>query len=337
MNYIEMFDLNNGIAMGDGLGGFNGAAAILKTEDGGLHWVSTSDSAFGGISYNAWREVDFISNGTGYFSPFVANDGVWKTTDFGENWTKTTYTTPSTPTVLKFYNADIGFVSTGGKIARTLDGGNTWQYWDESIGFINAMDGGNAWKGREMVSSTPSPYTWSAIEFAPGDPSKVWLLGDNEVFFSSDTGDTWKSVKIDGFGMSINNQGVDMVFTSGQNGWLLSQKKVYKTTNGGGFTDVARIESRQPETFLFQNYPNPFNPDTEIQYTVRKTSHVILKIYDLLGKEILTLFDGHVDKGIHSIRWNARNRENIPVSSGIYVYRLIVDQGVLQRKMTLIR
>jgi photosystem II stability/assembly factor-like uncharacterized protein len=318
INYVEMFDSNNGIAMGDGLEVFNGAAVILQTVDGGSHWVSMNDSSFGSISYNEWREVDFLNDGVGYYCPLVLDDCVWKTNDFGRSWTKTAYMPDSNPTVLKFYDKNIGFVSNGGAIARTMDGGNTWKYWDHE-------------------NASPTLFTWLDIEFAPGDPSTVWLLGDNEVFFSSDTGNTWKSININGYGEHALNPGRDLVFTSRDNGWLLSQKKIYKTANGGGFTDVAQAGSRLPETFLFQNFPNPFNPETEIQFQIRKTSHATLKIHDVLGNEIATLLDDRMEAGTHTVLWNGRNRENFPVSSGIYLYRLIVDKEILQGKMTLIR
>jgi hypothetical protein len=271
-----------------------------------------NDSSFGGASGNIWRRIDFLNNGVGYFKPINQDNSIWKTTDFGENWIKTSYGFSGGAAVIKFYNENIGFVTDYGGLARTLDGGNTWDHWD-------------------------SPFSRSDIEFAPDDPANVWLLGDDKVFFTSDTGNTWKSVSINGFGMAANNEGRDMVFTSRQNGWLLSEKNVYKTTNGGGLTNVAQLNSHQPEIFLFQNYPNPFNPYTEIRYQIRKTSHVTIKIYDLLGQEVTTLVDGNVDAGTHDVRWNARNRENTPVSTGIYVYRLNVDKEVFQRKMALIR
>ena len=53
MNYIEMFDLKNGVAMGDARNS-SGPAVILKTSDGGNHWVSVNDSAFGGFSGDEW-------------------------------------------------------------------------------------------------------------------------------------------------------------------------------------------------------------------------------------------------------------------------------------------
>ena len=71
MNYIEMFDELNGIAMGDVLAGnptYNpGPALFLRTTDGGSNWISVNDSAFGGFSGDTWRRLDFVDPMYGYF------------------------------------------------------------------------------------------------------------------------------------------------------------------------------------------------------------------------------------------------------------------------------
>lgn len=68
---------------------------------------------------------------------------------------------------------------------------------------------------------------------------------------------------------------------------------------------------------LYQNHPNPFNPITTIQYSLQKSSHVILKIYNLTGQEIETLVDEYETTGEHVINWLPRGLPN-----GIYLYRL---------------
>ena len=68
---------------------------------------------------------------------------------------------------------------------------------------------------------------------------------------------------------------------------------------------------------LNQNYPNPFNPETVISYALPQTGYVVLKIYDINGREAATLVNEIQSKGRYSVRWNAGN-----VSSGIYVYTL---------------
>jgi hypothetical protein len=70
------------------------------------------------------------------------------------------------------------------------------------------------------------------------------------------------------------------------------------------------------EYSIVQSYPNPFNPTTTITYALPLESQVIVKIYDLLGKELATLVEGQQGEGYRSVEWNASNE-----TSGIYLCR----------------
>ena len=73
-----------------------------------------------------------------------------------------------------------------------------------------------------------------------------------------------------------------------------------------------------PEKFeLHQNYPNPFNPSTTINFDIRSSGHVSLKVYDLLGREIAVLADEYLRAGIYAHVFTASN-----LSSGVYFYVL---------------
>jgi hypothetical protein len=73
---------------------------------------------------------------------------------------------------------------------------------------------------------------------------------------------------------------------------------------------------------LQQNYPNPFNPATMITYQLKDGGHTRLAIYDMLGREIAQLVNGEQQPGYYSVSWSATN-----VSSGIYVYQLVISNG----------
>ena len=77
-------------------------------------------------------------------------------------------------------------------------------------------------------------------------------------------------------------------------------------------------DAELPKQFaLEQNYPNPFNPSTVIRYELPAPSKVLLRIFDVLGRNTATLVDENQDGGVRSVEWNARS-----LSSGIYFYRL---------------
>lgn len=83
---------------------------------------------------------------------------------------------------------------------------------------------------------------------------------------------------------------------------------------------------------LNQNYPNPFNPTTEISWQLPVRSHVILKVYDILGKEVLTLVDEAETAGNHKIEFNAGN-----LTSGIYFYTLNAGSFHKTKKLVLLK
>lgn len=83
---------------------------------------------------------------------------------------------------------------------------------------------------------------------------------------------------------------------------------------------------------LQQNFPNPFNPMTTIQYELNRQGFMELKVYDLIGNEMATLFSGHQTAGIHRATF-----EGSRLPSGTYVYRLKTEQGSMSRRMLLIK
>ena len=88
---------------------------------------------------------------------------------------------------------------------------------------------------------------------------------------------------------------------------------------------------------LYQNYPNPFNPNTMIKFQVPKTTNVTLKIYDMLGQEVRTLFAGEVQRGIHTVQWDGLNNSGNKMSSGAFICRMQAGEFVQMKKMLLLK
>jgi len=89
--------------------------------------------------------------------------------------------------------------------------------------------------------------------------------------------------------------------------------------------EVAKVV---PRAFaLDQNYPNPFNPSTTIPVSVPFASDVTLKIYNILGAEVTTLYSGTLEQGRHTFTWEGRNSAGVPVASGVYFVRLTTVTG----------
>ncbi|MDG5766029.1 T9SS type A sorting domain-containing protein [Balneolales bacterium ANBcel1] len=86
------------------------------------------------------------------------------------------------------------------------------------------------------------------------------------------------------------------------------------------------------EPALLQNYPNPFNPSTSIPFTLPRSGQVRLEVFDLLGRRLATLIDGELSAGSHTVSWSAEHH-----ASGVYIYRLVTEDGISTRKMTLVK
>jgi hypothetical protein len=110
------------------------------------------------------------------------------------------------------------------------------------------------------------------------------------------------------------------------------------TATGGiskseGAVGIVPISNEVPSTFgLEQNYPNPFNPSTTFKFNVPSASNVSLKIYDMLGNEIITLVNENLQSGVYEVKFDAST-----LSSGVYFYSLNAGSFTATKKMMLVK
>ncbi len=120
--------------------------------------------------------------------------------------------------------------------------------------------------------------------------------------------------------------------------WHVNAQNNYGTSywsSGFGFqTTVTSVDDENiPTEFsLKQNYPNPFNPTTIISYQLPISSHVTLKVFDLLGREVAVLVNEEKSPGNYEVKFNGSN-----LASGIYFYRLNAGQYSQMKKMILLK
>ena len=92
-------------------------------------------------------------------------------------------------------------------------------------------------------------------------------------------------------------------------------------------------EKGMPNSFhLFQNYPNPFNPSTKISWQLPVSSWLTLKVFDVLGNEVVTLVDDNKQAGNYEVEFNA-----LELSSGIYFYQLRAGNFIQTKKMIVVK
>jgi minor extracellular serine protease Vpr len=187
-----------------------------------------------------------------------------------------------------------------------------------------------------------STVTVPLANFVPGTAGYVNMIGAG-VNVTSGT-DFHVVVSAPGVGDSllIRTENVSGTHSSNYNGssWAAATTNHRIRAIVTTATGVNSVNGGQngPLTYdLGQNYPNPFNPTTQIAYTVAERGKVSLKVFDVLGRQVSTIFDGEQEAGSYRVTWNGRNANNLPVTSGVYFYRLESGNFSQTKKMVVLK
>jgi hypothetical protein len=115
-----------------------------------------------------------------------------------------------------------------------------------------------------------------------------------------------------------------------------ASRYAYEHAGGVAQFRLVRTESAPREIptvlTLEQNYPNPFNPATVIRFHLPSDGHVDLRVFDLLGREVVTLLDEPRKAGAYDVRFDGSG-----LGSGTYIYRLAFDGSTVSRKLLLMK
>jgi hypothetical protein len=164
------------------------------------------------------------------------------------------------------------------------------------------------------------------------DPRRTYMWVDPDPFVEPDTASaaaernsTIPAAGINQIGLEFGGDGTEV---------RLVFDEITLATSFSGLSVTGVPASREiPLRYdLSQNYPNPFNPSTQIEYSVARRGYVTLKVYDLLGQKIETLFAGVRNPGTYQTKLDASR-----LASGVYVYRLSTEDFALTKKMVLIK
>jgi len=121
--------------------------------------------------------------------------------------------------------------------------------------------------------------------------------------------------------------------------YTFNNYKIEPRSNDDVVRDPTSVASDAvPLTFALEvNYPNPFNPETTIEFQVAKVTEVKLEVFNVLGQRIRTLVNEAKQPGKYKVTWRAANDLGLPVSSGVYVYRISAGDFVKVHKMLLLK
>lgn len=117
--------------------------------------------------------------------------------------------------------------------------------------------------------------------------------------------------------------------------WLL---KLDGNGNCPDVVDIVEARTKYPAGFLLShNFPNPFNPATTIAFHLPETADISLKIFDIKGELVKSLFTGKQHAGDHVIQWDGRDEKGSLAAGGLYFYQLRANRFIQSKKMVLIR
>ena len=138
-----------------------------------------------------------------------------------------------------------------------------------------------------------------------------------------------------------NNQPI-VIWSDGTTMWVMDEEddKIYAYHMPARAKPAAKAQALigLPEkTQLQPNAPNPFNSETVLSYFLLEPGPARLEVFSMIGQRVAVLRQGHQQAGYHRLRWNGRDDVGRPLASGIYLYRLMTAEGILTRKLTLLR
>lgn len=273
---------------------------------------------------------------------------VFRSIDDGTNWFPIKDFANDSPACIAFNSHDHIFLGiTWGRIFRSTDDGESWSEITEfsapsqneilSIAVNSKDDIFVAVKRIGIYRSNDHGKNWSCIldakdadhlPIAINSIGHIYVCaGAKGVFRSVDNGETWHEVNAglpekNIYSLAFTPSGILYAGTIGAG--------VFRSTESTTF--VEQTFEMPVSVSLEQNFPNPFNVTTTIPFSLPNSSFTTLKIYNTMGAEIVTLISEKVEKGVHSIKWNANN-----VASGIYYYRLCFDDIFAAKKLILLK
>jgi hypothetical protein len=148
----------------------------------------------------------------------------------------------------------------------------------------------------------------------------------------------WMTIgKVNGVGNSQTPTNYAYTDRAVVNGVTYTYRLISRDINGTTHEYETTVEATPSaplptEYALYQNYPNPFNPQTSIAYAVKDAGFVTLKVYNLIGQEVATLVSAKMEAGRYTANFTTTD-----LPSGVYVYRLEVNNFTAQKKMVLLK
>ncbi len=344
---IHFLNTETGWICGGYMGGF-GTSKILKTTNGGVNWINQY-SLTGTYFFSIWMVNENIGFVGGYDGKYL------RTTDGGNSWNSYTVTGVNIWTMF-FLNNQTGFIAgNSGMIRKTTDGGLSYSLMNSgtslriaSIFFTDLNYGFAVCDSETVLKTTNAGINWTSQRlgtyigyesvffvnqytgFAVGN---WWDIATYKLIKTTNAGTNWTTVA-----QGTGDPYFDIYFTNENTGWISGYNGLILKTTNAGATYIKNYENKiSNEVELMQNYPNPFNPSSTIEFRLNKNSLVSLKIYNILGKEIITLINDKLPSGTYKIPFSINKFSNLIFPGGVYYYKISTEKTSITKKMIILK
>jgi hypothetical protein len=328
LSRIQMLNLSTGFACG----GY-GNSVIIKTTNGGYNWTDLNLT-----QGTYFSDMEFEGQDTGWVCDEL--DGyTYRTTNCGASWQLQNVICNH----LSFANSKTGWAVNQTYLYKTTNAGVNWNLIvNDQLGFLDPFfvnentgyvgSGGYVKKstngGQNWVTLFEPQYAISYSRFYFLDSETGWLgAGSNKLYVIRNGGAVY------GYQNTPTLSNITAYFLDTLKGWS-GRQSIIHTTDGGG--PVTGTENNGQEITLnyklYQNYPNPFNPKTIIKFELPVSGAVTLKVYDVAGKEVKTLFNGNLNAGEYHAVFDGSG-----LTGGVYFYKLITKNYTKTKRMILVK
>jgi photosystem II stability/assembly factor-like uncharacterized protein len=302
---------------------YYGTDRVYRTTNGAVSWAAISPDLTDAIPGSRLGTVTTIAVSPIDSSVIWAgtdDSHVWISTDWGANWTDVSQSLPyrwATRVVPDPQDRNIAYVTFSGI-----------KWVDPQPHVFWTQDQGQNWT--DISSNLPdAPVNAFAVD--PFNTDYLFVGTDLGAYMSSNGGIIWKYLSLNLPMVSVYDMKIHPTahyLAIGTHARSMYKMDLSFITGIGS----DRIATKLSSFKLEQNYPNPFNPSTSIEFTLSKAGEVTLKVFTLLGDEITTLESGKLNVGKHILQFDGSN-----LASGVYLYRLQVEDYIKSKKMVLMK
>jgi photosystem II stability/assembly factor-like uncharacterized protein len=307
-------------------------AGVFRSTDNGNSWTPANTGLTNGIVSK------LLVIGTNLFAGTYG--GVFRSTDNGVGWAPVNNGLTDTVVYsLAVHGTDL-FAGTAGGVFFPADSGLHWTAAGLTNQEIHALTVSGTYlfagAGGGVFRSSDKGANWDSVNTTFADV-RALTVSDTNLFaggwmvsWSSNNGDSWTNI-------SNGLWGTERVNALAVNGTYLYTghrgTSVWRLPLSDIITSVKDVSGESPEKFsLAQNYPNPFNSTTTFEFYLPNSEFVILKIYNILGEEVVTLVSKKLAIGKYKYEWDTGS-----LASGIYFYRIQAGNYVGVKKMVLMK